>query len=134
MGTISLPKGRGTMSNMNEKPIRRVKVSKQRQVNIPKDFYDALNITDEAIIEYNGKEIIIRPAEYEVVDFSKEILQDLVSEGYEGQELVNQFSRMKAEVPRALERMKEEAKRNPVITGSLGDFLDEVEDDGEDGE
>lgn len=132
MGTISLPTRRETMSNLNEKPIRRVKVSKQRQVNIPKDFYDALNLTDEAIIEFNGKELIIRPAEYEVVDFSEDILRDLVSQGYSGQELVNNFSRIKAEVPRALERMKEEAMRNPVITGSLGDFLDEVEDDGED--
>jgi len=132
MGTISLPTRRETMSNLNEKPIRRVKVSKQRQVNIPKDFYDALNLTDEAIIEFNGKELIIRPAEYEVVDFSEDILRDLVSQGYSGQELVNNFSRIKAEVPRALERMKEEALRNPVITGSLGDFLDEVGDDGED--
>lgn len=132
MGTISLPTRRETMSNLNEKPIRRVKVSKQRQVNIPKDFYDALNLTDEAIIEFNGKELIIRPAEYEVVDFSEDILRDLVSQGYSGQELVNNFSRIKAEIPRALERMKEEAMRNPVITGSLGDFLDEVEDDGED--
>lgn len=132
MGTRSLPTRRETMSNLNEKPIRRVKVSKQRQVNIPKDFYDALNLTDEAIIEFNGKELIIRPAEYEVVDFSEDILRDLVSQGYSGQELVNNFSRIKAEVPRALERMKEEAMRNPVITGSLGDFLDEVEDDGED--
>lgn len=132
MGTISLPKRRETMSEFSGKPIRRVKVSKQRQLTIPKDFYDAMNITDEAIIEFNGKEITIKPSEFEVVDFSSDILKDLVEQGYSGQALLDTFTRIKSDVPRALERMKEEALRNPVITGSLDDFLDSVEDDNED--
>ncbi|OIJ22479.1 hypothetical protein BKP45_03420 [Anaerobacillus alkalidiazotrophicus] len=117
------------MGQINRKPIRRVKVSKQRQINIPKDFYDALNITDEAIIEFTGKEIIIRPAEYETVDFSADILKDLVRQGYSGNELIQQFTRIKVEIPSALERMKKEAMANPVVTGSLEDYLDTVEDE-----
>jgi AbrB family looped-hinge helix DNA binding protein len=132
MVTAALPKGRETMSDLNGKPIRRVKVSKQRQINIPKEFYDALQLSDEAFIEFNGKEIIIRPAEYEVVDFSEDILKDLVRQGYSGEDLIFHFARIKSEIPRALDRMKEEAMRNPVITGSLDDFLDSVEDDDED--
>ncbi|WP_084787574.1 AbrB/MazE/SpoVT family DNA-binding domain-containing protein [Anaerobacillus alkalidiazotrophicus] len=129
MVTATLKKGSGTMGQINRKPIRRVKVSKQRQINIPKDFYDALNITDEAIIEFTGKEIIIRPAEYETVDFSADILKDLVRQGYSGNELIQQFTRIKVEIPSALERMKKEAMANPVVTGSLEDYLDTVEDE-----
>lgn len=132
MVEATLPKGRETMYDLNEKPVRRVKVSKQRQITIPKDFYDALNISDEALIEFNGKEIIIRPAEYDYVDFSEDILKDLVREGYSGEELIYHFTRIKAEIPKALDRMKEEAKRNPVIKGSLADYLDSVEADEED--
>ncbi|WML42074.1 AbrB/MazE/SpoVT family DNA-binding domain-containing protein [Neobacillus sp. OS1-2] len=133
MVLATLPKGRETMSEMNRKPIRRVKVSRQRQINIPKDFYDALNLSDEAFIEFNGKEIIIRPAEYEVVDFSEDILKDLVRKGYSGEELIFHFTRIKAEIPNALDRMAKEAMQNPVLNGTndLDDFLDSVEDDEE---
>ena len=124
-GTIL--RGRETMSKY-ENPVRRVKVSKQRQINIPKDFYDALNLTDEAIVEFTGKEIIIRPAEYEIVDFSADILKDLVSQGYSGEELVQKFICIKAGIPTALKIMRNEAKENPVISGSLDDYLDTLED------
>ena len=120
------------MGELNRKPVRRVKVSKQRQINIPKDFYDALNLSDEALVEFTGKEIVIRPAEYEVVDFSEDILKDLVHQGYSGEELIQRFSRIKSEIPKALDRMKKEAMENPVITGSLDDYLDLVGDDEED--
>lgn len=128
-GTIL--RGRETMSKY-ENPVRRVKVSKQRQINIPKDFYDALNFTDEAIVEFTGKEIIIRPAEYEIVDFSADILKDLVSQGYSGEELVQKFICIKAEIPTALKIMRNEAKENPVISGSLDDYLDALEDSEDD--
>lgn len=128
----TLLKGSQTMSGLNEKPVRRVKVSKQRQINIPKDFYEALNLSDEALVEFTGKEIVIRPAEYETVDFSEDILKDLVREGYSGDELVERFIRIKSEIPKALNRMKKETMENPVITGSLEDYLDSLEDDEED--
>ncbi len=131
MVSATLLKGRETMS-MNEKPIRRVKVSKQRQINIPKDFYDALNISDEAMVEFTGKEIVIRPAEYENVDFSEDILKDLVHQGYSGEELIQRFTRIKSEIPSALNRMKKEAMEKPLITGSLDEYLDSLEDDEDD--
>lgn len=130
MVSATLLKGRETMSAEN--PIRRVRVSKQRQINIPKEFYEALNLSDEAFVEFTGKEIVIRPADYEVVDFSEAILKDLVDQGYEGSELVQRFSRIKAEIPAALGRMKLEAMENPVITGDLDEYLDSLEDDKDD--
>ncbi|MGG5252245.1 AbrB/MazE/SpoVT family DNA-binding domain-containing protein [Neobacillus sp. SM06] len=132
MVSATLLKGRETMSDINGKPVRRrVKVSSQRQITIPKDFYNALTLSDEVLVEFTGKEIIIRPAEYEIVDFSEDILKDLVHQGYSGEELIQQFSRIKSEIPNALDRLKKETMENPVITGSLDDYLDSLEDDEE---
>ncbi|WP_342399415.1 AbrB/MazE/SpoVT family DNA-binding domain-containing protein [Weizmannia sp. FSL W8-0676] len=117
------------MSALNWKPKRRVKISKQRQITIPKDFYDALNFSDEAFVEYNGKEIVIRPAGDEVVDFSEDILQDLIAKGLSGEELLEQFRVMKSEIPHALERMKQEAMERPSVEGSLSDYLDATGED-----
>lgn len=106
-------------------------MSSQRQVTIPKEFYVAMNLTDEAMIEFTGKEIIIRSAEPEVIDFSTDILKDLVAKGITGDELVEEFTRIKSQIPQALERMKEEARQQPTITGSLDAYLDALEDDDE---
>jgi AbrB family looped-hinge helix DNA binding protein len=125
----TVEKGRKIMSVLNGKPKRRVKISKQRQINIPKDFYEALNFSDEAFIEYNGKEIVIRPAGDEVVDFSEDILQDLIAKGLSGEELLEQFRRIKSEIPHALERLKQEAMERPSFEGSLSDYLDAAGED-----
>lgn len=128
-----LQKGSVTMEEFpTAKSIKRVKVSKQRQISIPKEFYEALNIDDEALLEFTGKAIIIRAAESENVDFSKEILTDLVKKGYSGEELIQEFIRLKSNIPRALDFLKKEAMQQPAITGSLDDYLDSLEDDGDD--
>ena len=43
-------------------------------------------------------------------DFDEDILRDLVSQGYEGTELISQFSKMKKAIPGALDRLVEETK------------------------
>ena len=128
---MKMPRGRTDMAELPEKPIRRVKVSKQRQINIPKDFYDALDLVDEALVEFTGKEIIIRSAEVEQVDFSVDILNDLTDQGYSGQELIRKFSEIKRNIPRALEELKKETMNLPTINGTLDDYLDSWEDDDE---
>lgn len=117
------------MKRLEGKPIRRVKVSKQRQVSIPKDFYNALDIDDEVIIEFTGKELIIRTAGSEDVDFSKDILEDLTARGYTGNELIQEFVKVKSNIPVALDYMKKEAMEHPLIAESLDDYLDSVEDE-----
>jgi len=126
---MTLAKGRATMADLHGKPVRRVKVSKQRQISIPKDFYDALDLDDEALIEFRGREIVIRSAAFEEIDFSGEILKDLMSQGYAGEELVEEFIRTKSNIPRALDYMKREAMNQPAFSGSLDDYLDNLEDD-----
>lgn len=112
---------------MNKK--RRVRISSQRQLTIPKEFYTEMNLADEAMIEFTGKEIIIRSAEQEVVDFSTDILKDLVAKGISGEELIGEFTRIKASIPQALEAMKKEALQQPAIIGSLDAYLDSLEAD-----
>jgi len=115
--------------DMNKK--RRVRISSQRQITIPKEFYTEMNLDDEAVIEFTGKVMIIGPAEQEVVDFSTDILKDLVAKGIAGEELISEFSRIKASIPQALEAMKKEALQQPIIAESLDDYLDSLEEDDE---
>ncbi|MBP1970324.1 bifunctional DNA-binding transcriptional regulator/antitoxin component of YhaV-PrlF toxin-antitoxin module [Virgibacillus natechei] len=125
---VTIPKERVDMADIHGKPVRRVKVSKQRQISIPRDFYDALDLDDEAIVEYTGKEIVIRPAVFEDVDFSEDILKDLVKQGYSGDELIEEFSRIKSKIPKAMDYMKREAMEQPIVAESLDDYLDALED------
>jgi AbrB family looped-hinge helix DNA binding protein len=132
MVTATVTKGSKTMTDKSQKQVRRVKISSQRQMNIPKEFYEALNLKDEALVEFTGKELIIRPADYEIVDFSVDILKDLVERGYSGEDLIHKFTQVKAEIPKALDRMKQEAMNNPSLTDNLDEYLDSLEDSAED--
>lgn len=120
-------KGRDTMTDVRRQ--KRVKVSKQRQISIPKEYYEALNLSDEALVEFTGKEIIIRPIEQEYIDFSSDILKDLVSQGYEGDELIFMFEKIKADLPNALRRMSEDtANEKPLNSIEELDTLLDSED------
>lgn len=115
------------MTEPTEDNIKRVKVSSQRQISIPKEFYDSLNISDEAYIEFTGKSIIIRPITAEVVDFSEYILRDLINEGYTGEKLITKFKEIKTGIPYALNEMIHETEHEPIITGNLDEYLDSIE-------
>ncbi len=123
---------KGRLAMKNGKSVRRVKISRQRQINIPKEYHEALNLEDEAFLEFTGKEIIIRPADPEVIDFSEDILRDLVSQGYEGDQLIEEFTRIKSNISKALDYLKQETRKQPTVTGSLDEYLDAVEDEDED--
>lgn len=107
----------------NLKP-KRVKVSKQRQISIPKEFYDELNFTDEAFVELSGNTLIIRPIRNEHTDLSEYILEDLISDGYTGDELLRKFKEIKNKLPEAIERMSQEALEGNL---RISDVCDVVE-------
>jgi len=66
----------------------------------------------------------------EHVDFSVDILNDLVKRGYEGAELVTKFAEIKRSIPHALQSLEEEAMKGPTLVGTdLGAFIDALEDD-----
>lgn len=49
-------------------------------------------------------------------DFDKDILKDLISQGYEGQELTKHFSEVKKAIPKALDKLVEDAKVEGPLT------------------
>lgn len=49
-------------------------------------------------------------------DFDTDILKDLVSEGYEGQELIDEFEKLKKKIPQAMDKLSEEAEAEPAMT------------------
>ena len=50
-------------------------------------------------------------------EFDEEILQDLINEGYEGNELLEKFKEIRAKVPDAMEKML-----NDLIEKSDGEY------------
>lgn len=110
-----------------ERPnVKRVRISNERQISIPKEFYDQLHLKDEALIELSNSSLIIRPTNSEHVDLSEYILKDLVKQGYEGDELIKKFSEIKKGIPQAIDKLTREALANKTMTAdmSLDEFLD----------
>ncbi|MCL6586618.1 MAG: AbrB/MazE/SpoVT family DNA-binding domain-containing protein [Anoxybacillus sp.] len=93
-----------------KKFVRRISVSSKKQITIPKDFYDALGIGDEVLIELADNKLIIRPIREDHVDFSDLILKDLINEGYTGEELYESFKYRKSQLSHALEKMISEER------------------------
>ena len=64
--------------------------------------------------------------EQEVVDFSTDILNDLVARGMAGEELDRELARIKERIPQALEAMVKEALKQPIHAGRLDEYLDSL--------
>ena len=70
---------------------KKVKISKQRQMTIPKEYYDALHMQDEVTVEIVDDCILIKPVHKLPDDFAEQLLESLVAKGLSGQELVEKF-------------------------------------------
>lgn len=75
-------------------------------VAIPKSFDIASGTKLRPQLTRNG--IFVEDDDF--FDFDEDILRDLVSQGYEGTELISQFSKMKKAIPGALDRLVEETR------------------------
>ena len=101
---------------MTSKKVKRVAVSSKRQISIPKEFYDDLGIGDEVVMEVKNNSLIIKPIKEGFEDFSEEILKELVSEGYEGEDLLAEFSNRKSMIKPAIERIIAETREQEHVT------------------
>lgn len=88
------------VSNENEK----VAVSSKRQIAIPKEFFDAIGIEKEIIMELNDGVIHIKPVRTHTDDFSEEILADVIQEGFTGNDILKEFQRRKNMIRRLFHR------------------------------
>ena len=69
-----------------------ISVSVKRQLTIPQKYFNALGFSNEAecILQEDG--LLIRPVRAaDGNEFSEQILADLISQGYEGQQLLAKF-------------------------------------------
>lgn len=102
-----------------------VSVSSKRQISIPKEFYDYLDIKEEVTIELINNELVIKPLRPETTgEFAQFILKDLIAEGYEGEKLYNEFTYRQSQIHPALIDMIEEER--PKATRYKIDTLDDL--------
>lgn len=103
---------------------KQISVSEKRQITIPKHFFEKLGIGESLICELRGDEIVLRPAPTDD-DFSEDILRDLIQEGYEGEQLLTEFRKRKAQIRPAVEALI--AKADQVAQQFTGTGDEETE-------
>jgi bifunctional DNA-binding transcriptional regulator/antitoxin component of YhaV-PrlF toxin-antitoxin module len=93
-----------------------ISVSNKRQVTIPKKYFEALGFSSEAECILQKNSIIIHPICVNTgSEFSEQILADLISQGFSGQELLNKFKELSNKVTPAMKRLISEA--DSIATG-----------------
>lgn len=87
-----------------------INISSKRQITIPQKFYEALHFTNEAECVVRGNELVIRPARNNSGgEFAENILEELVSEGFSGKELIKEFKKRQSKIRPAVEALINEA-------------------------
>ncbi|WP_053415993.1 hypothetical protein [Viridibacillus arvi] len=82
------------MNNENIKN-KTIKVSAQRHLVIPKEYYDTLGISEEVTIELHERHLVIKPVIKIDADFAENLLEELIIAGFSGEELVAKFKEVK---------------------------------------
>ena len=99
---------------------KRVSISSKRQFTIPQKYYTELGFDKEAICIKGKDYLIIRPsASASDGAFAEQILADLISEGFTGTKLLNEFKARQSNVRLAVEKMLDEANR---IAQGIGEY------------
>jgi len=89
-----------------------ISISSKRQITIPQKVFDLLGFEKEAECFVKGNELIIRPAKIQSDSyFSEQILEDLISEGLSGEELLAKFKEKQRKVRPAVEKMLDMAHK-----------------------
>lgn len=88
-----------------------ISVSRKRQITIPLKFYNELQLENQVECTVQNGALVIRPIHHRNNEFSVEILKDLVSRGYSGEELVRRFEKESKSIRQAIGVMLEEAEQ-----------------------
>lgn len=92
--------------------MKKVSISAKRQITIPQKFFTMLGFDAEAECMVRGNELVIRPVKANTGgEFAEQILADLISQGYSGNELLDRFKKTQKEMRPAVEAMLVEAKK-----------------------
>ncbi|NLL47850.1 MAG: AbrB/MazE/SpoVT family DNA-binding domain-containing protein [Firmicutes bacterium] len=95
-----------------------IRVSKKRQITIPLEYFEDLDLGAEVECSLENGSIVIRPLLRHVSDeFSVDILKELVAKGFSGDELIRQFKIEQANFRGAVRRMTEDVDQ--IAEGSI---------------
>jgi bifunctional DNA-binding transcriptional regulator/antitoxin component of YhaV-PrlF toxin-antitoxin module len=87
-----------------------ISVSVKRQVTIPRKYFEALGFENEAECILQNGGILLRPVrDINSGEFSEQILADLISQGFSGQELLKRFKEQSKKVRPAVKKLIAEA-------------------------
>lgn len=104
---------------------KRVTITSKRQFTIPQKFYVELGFEKEAVCTVGDGMLIIQPVTSSPSgDFAEQILRDLISEGYSGNELLEEFKARQTKVRPAVEKMLEAAKAAAQGVGEYSTYDD----------
>jgi bifunctional DNA-binding transcriptional regulator/antitoxin component of YhaV-PrlF toxin-antitoxin module len=87
-----------------------VSITGKRQLTIPKKFYEKLGFGKEVECFIERNTLVIRPLLLDEGEFSVEILRDLISEGYGGEELIEKFTVESRQMKGAINGLIKEGK------------------------
>ena len=88
-----------------------VSISSKRQITIPQKFFSMLGFSDKAECSIRGNELVIKPVRISTgSEFAENILEELIAEGFQGEELLKEFKIRQAQIRPAVEAMIEEAE------------------------
>ena len=92
------------MKNINNTSMecKIVNVTDKRQVTIPLGFYEKLRFGNEVECFLINDVVVLRPLSSSDDSFTIEILRDLVSQGYSGDELLEKFAEEHSEIKKAI--------------------------------
>lgn len=101
--------------------MKKVSISTKRQITIPLKFFTMLGFDTEAECMVRGNELVLRPARNHAGgEFAEQILADLIAQGYNGNELLEQFRKAQGKVRPAVEEMLTEAEH---VAASESDYV-----------
>ena len=87
-----------------------VSITPERQFTIPEKYFSTMGFRNEAECFYQDGGLFIRPLQSTITgEFAEYILADLISQGYEGQELLTKFREKSLAVRPAVEKLIAEA-------------------------
>ncbi len=89
---------------------KRISVSQKRQITIPIEFFKSIGIDKEVDCYIQNNSIIIRPVQENMGELDEEILADLISQGFSGQDLFARFKQARKDVRPAVENLLKEAQ------------------------
>ena len=86
-----------------------ITVTGKRQITIPLKFYEKLQFGKDVECFLTNDAVVLRPLAKTDDGFTMEILKDLVSQGYHGEELITKFEQSHQNIKKAIGLLIDEA-------------------------